>query len=394
LLKRGVDFYKLRVKAGIAAYELKKYRQAVSHLQKSYSVVPGDTLVSSYYYRALKLSGREDEASLLADQLSPGLLQAVKARKKGIVNEIAVEASLSRNKDFDALRGEVLESDGGISSYRTIERNQNLYLISLGHHLFPHINVNHDFSMRNIDRILQVNSRFNQPVAPHDPSTSQYQYFLNTRYCLMKGWSFSVSGIYIWGKSYSFSPLLRFTGKSDLEQNTLKINDNIVSFGINKESTYLNTSLTAGYGMINGYKQFQSTLSMILYPFGNNNFFIIPDATLHWDEEAGNCNMVFQPQIGIKTDPFWISGEYGSGKIKNFYTGGGKMVYNVPETITGYWGVILTAPIIKSKLNLSARFRQSTKEGTNYVFTDKLASSKKQYTFLDQSVLVTLKWNW
>jgi hypothetical protein len=82
LLNRGIDFYNLRFKAGVAAYELKKYRQAVTHLDKAYTVLPGDTLVNSYYYWALKLSGQEDEASLLADQLSPDLLKAIKAKRK------------------------------------------------------------------------------------------------------------------------------------------------------------------------------------------------------------------------------------------------------------------------------------------------------------------------
>ena len=36
LLKRGYDSNNLRIKAGVAAFELKKYHEAVAHLQKAW----------------------------------------------------------------------------------------------------------------------------------------------------------------------------------------------------------------------------------------------------------------------------------------------------------------------------------------------------------------------
>jgi hypothetical protein len=134
-------------------------------------------------------------------------------------------------------------------------------------------------------------------------------------------------------------------------------------------------------------------LSLVIYPFGNNNFYLKPDATLHWDEEPGKFNMVYQPTIGLKTGPFWISGEYGNGRMNNFYSGGGQVVYNLPETITGFWGAGLWAPLLKYKLNVSARYRQSKKEGTTFVYDDTFTASQELYTFWDQSLLITLKWN-
>jgi hypothetical protein len=209
----------------------------------------------------------------------------------------------------------------------------------------------------------------------------------------MKGYSFSASGSYLWGNSYIFSPVQRSSGKSDLEEDMWKIDDYVVNLGMTKETTYLNTVLNAGYGMINRYRQYQGSLSLVIYPFRNNNFYLQPDATLHWDGEPGKFNFIYQPRIGIKTGPLWFSGEYGTGRMKNFYSGGGQVVYNIPETITGYWGASLWAPLFKYRLILSARYRQSEKEGTNFVYSDTFAASKAIYTFWDQSLLVTLKWN-
>jgi hypothetical protein len=393
LLKRGIDFYYLRVRAGVAAYELKKYREAVTHLQIAYSALPGDDLVNSYYYWALKYSGQEDEASLLADQLSPSSLKETQAKKKGIINGITVETLFAWNKNYNELIAEGLSSLGGVSSFRSLVKNQTYNGLSLDHHLFPHINVFHNFGMMTINRTLQVNSRFNLPDTQHDPSVLQYQYFLNARYCLIKGWSFSASGTYLWGKSYNYSPLLRSSGKSDVIEDLWKIDDYVVNLGVIKETTHLKTVFNSGYGMINRFRQYQGTLSLIFYPFGNNNFYLVPDATFHWDEDPGKFNFVYQPRIGLKTGPFWITGEYGYGRIKNFYSGGGQVIYNIPEAVTGFWGVGLWAPLFKYKLNLSARYRQSKKEGTNFVFSDTFVSGNEPFTFLDQSLYFTLKWN-
>lgn len=396
LLERGIDSYNVRLKAGVAAFELRKYRQAVTHLQKAWEVVPGDSLLNAFYYRALKYSGREDEAALLADQISSDLRKAIQIQRKGWINEIMIQGSLSRNKDHDALTGDALSSDGGVRSYRIVEKNRHQYGLSLGHHLFSHINLSHAFSRMEINRSLQTNAKVNPPALQNEPSTQQYQYYLNTRYTLMKGWSFSISGSYIWGDSFTFSPVSydMITGEYDLSEKSHKISDNVVALGIRHENAWLNTSLSAGYARINEFRQFEGNLNMVIYPLGNNHFFITPDVTLQKDEEGEDYKVVFQPQIGIKTDPFWISGEYGIGKMKNFFTEGGKVVYNVPETVTGYWGVHLTAPILKDQLNLSARYRQSTKESPLYTINNNnVVSSADHFTFTDQSLMFSISWN-
>lgn len=395
LLKRGYDSNNLRIKAGVAAYELKKYREAVTHLQKSWEVNPGDSLVNYYYYRALVGSGRDDEASLLASKMNPGMREAMVARVKGIVNEIAVEGSLARNRDFDALTEEVLPGEGGIKSYRIVEKSRENYGISLGHHLFPHINLNHEFSMLQIDRVLRSNSWVIPPPSAGNPTTKQYQYFLNARYNLLKGWGFNISGTYIWGEGYEYLPFSydMMTEKYTLGQTDLEIRDNVVSLGVSKESAWLSTSLSAGFGTINGFRQYQGNLSLTFFPLGNNNFFIKPDVTLHHDEEPGEYKVVFQPQIGFKTDPFWVTGEYGTGKMKNFFSEGGKVVYNVPETVTGYWGVVLTAPMLKNKLHLSARYRQSSREAPHFVIENNLVSGEKNFSFTDQLVMFSVEWD-
>ncbi len=90
-LKNKIDFYYLRVRAGVAAWELKKYRPAVRHFQKALENSPGDEFINSYYYSALVLAGREDEANALADQLPEDMLDRLKIKRKEFVHSVTLE---------------------------------------------------------------------------------------------------------------------------------------------------------------------------------------------------------------------------------------------------------------------------------------------------------------
>jgi hypothetical protein len=69
-----VDFYYLRVRAGIAAYELKNYRLAAHHLGKAYNWNTSDEFTNYWYYHALLLASRSDEANNIGSRFFCWLL--------------------------------------------------------------------------------------------------------------------------------------------------------------------------------------------------------------------------------------------------------------------------------------------------------------------------------
>jgi hypothetical protein len=300
---------------------------------------------------------------------------------------------VSFNQNYNGLLDQGLDNKGGTSDFRSLFKSQFYKGVALEHHLLPRLNLYQNFSHISIERTIQTNSKFSVTDDVQTPATSQFQYFLNGRFLVGNGWSVTSSAALLWGSSTYYSPDFRTAGKPLLAENTWQIRDFVINAGVTKELTRFRTSVNAGYSEINQYSQIQSDLQLIYYPFGNMNLYMIAEASLHWDESEPGIEMIYHPQVGMKIGPVWLSGEYGLGKMKNFYTGGGVVVYNMPETVNDKWGCTLWAPLFRNRCNLTLRYLQSGKEGMTFVYSDAVNFTTGNYTFTDQSFLISLKWN-
>jgi hypothetical protein len=392
-LRDKIDFYYLRVRAGVAAYEMKKYRSAAAHFQKAYAENTSDGFLNASFYWALLMSGRVDEANCLADRLAPEIVVQQQITKKGIVFGIAAESLLSFNSEYkDLLAGDIAE-ENSYSNYRSLLKQQQYSGISFDHHIQPRLNVFQSISYMDINRIQQYRSTLNLLDTTKEASAYQYQYYINGRFLLEKGWSISSSITRLWGKSYYHVPEYSANGAYNLTEMSWGISDYLVTAGIAKEMVHYRPKIVLGYGEINGFRQVQTNLQVIIYPFGNVNFYLIPEGSLHWDEGAEKIKLVYNQKMGLKTGPIWLTGEYSTGTIKNFFSEEGLIVYNMPENIRNRVGITLWAPLFKYRLNLTLRYLQSAKEGITFVYSDASNYKMKLYTFTDKSFLISLKWN-
>jgi hypothetical protein len=392
-LNQGIDFYYLRVRTGVAAYELKKYRDAVIHFQKAYSEYAKDDFVNSYYYWALLLSGREDEANRLADSFTPAFLKQQQIKHKGVISGISAESLISFNAQYDDLMAENIETENSFRNFRSVIKQQQYYGFALDHHILPALNLYQSFSTIGIDRTEQFKSMPDFPDTTKETFTQQYQYYLNGRYLLGKGWSISASFSGLWGQSYYHLPEFKTSGEYSLTEMKLGISDYQINAGISKEMALLRFKLIMGFGEINLYKQLQTNIQVIIYPYKNIRFYLLPEIAFHWDESTGAINGVYNQKIGIKTGTVWLTGEYGMGSMKNFVAGEGMVVYNMPETIKNKAVISLWAPLFKSNLDLMLMYLRSGKEGSTLIYSDASNYSTKSYTFTEHSFLISLKWN-
>jgi hypothetical protein len=233
----------------------------------------------------------------------------------------------------------------------------------------------------------------NQLNTTEETSTFQFQYNISGRFLLGKGWSMSSSFTRLWGESYYHYPDNLSSGATNLIRSSWKISDYLVTAGIAKDMIHFRPKLVLGYGEINRFRQVQANLQLIIYPFGNVNFYLIPEGSVHRDDSAEEIKLVFNQKIGLKTGPVWLTGEYSTGTIKSFFSGDGLIVYNMPESIKNRQGITLWAPLLKYRLNLTIRYLQSAKEGMTFVYSDASNYKIKYYSFTDQSFLISLKWN-
>jgi len=392
-LQKGIDFYYLRVRAGVAAYELKKYRLAVTHFRKAREAYQKDDFLNASFYWALIFSGREDEARGLKDSFQPDLLKTMNVRKNDLLSDISSESLFSFNSDYPQLRDESPDNSGGESKFRSLLKHQFYQGISADMHLSAHLNLYHNFSFMDIRRTFQANNKVNLPGNFKEPFARQFQYFLKGRYFTSGGWDFHTSVSYVWGEYNYLFPSSLISGNLKMSGYDSEIADYVFSAGIDKDMTWFKPGAAVGYAKINGFKQYQGDVSLVIYPFGNLNFYMVPEATLHWDESTGNLEMVYHPQIGIKTGPLWLSGEFGYGRMKNYFSGDGLVVYNMPEVITGKWSFTLWAPLFKNRLDLTLKYLQSAKEGTTFVYSGLSSYTTENYHFTDHGLLISLRWN-
>lgn len=391
-LHNGIDFYYLRVRAGVAAYELKKYKLAVTHFRKAFEASKKDDFLNSYFYWALILSGREDEATGLTDSFQDRLLKEMNVKKTGVLSSIASESLLSVNRNFNGLSGEKLGQSDGNSLFRSLLKYQFYQGVALDLHPGARLNLYNHFCMMDIRRAIQVNNKVNLPENFKEPGARQYQYYLAGRFFPLSGWDVSASFTKLWGMTDYYIPSSMSSGNIDLSLSTWDIKDFVVTAGLEKDWTYLKPGFELGYAEINRLRQWQGTLSLALYPFGNLDFYLAPEVSIHREEGAVQTELILHPLIGLKTGPLWLTGEYSFGKMKNYFLRGGQVVYNMPETINGQWGLTLWTPLFKNRLALSMKYMQSEKEGTTFVYADAVNYDTKLFYFTDFNFLISLRW--
>ncbi|MCD6201809.1 MAG: hypothetical protein J7K46_08375, partial [Bacteroidales bacterium] len=81
-LKNGYDFYYLRMRMGIAAYEKQNYVRAIHHFRKALIFSKNDPLALEYLYYAYLFTGRDIEAGRLTERMPVAV-----AKEKGYDNK-------------------------------------------------------------------------------------------------------------------------------------------------------------------------------------------------------------------------------------------------------------------------------------------------------------------
>lgn len=391
--REGIDFYYLRVRAGVAAYEMQKPGSAVRHLEKARETYPDDDFTNGYLYSSLVLAGRDDEANFLAARLNGESRLRLGIPLQGPLNSLSVDNYLSRNTGQAALLEEKISDEGSLSSYRNVLRRQWYKNAGFDLHLSPRLNLYTNISHIAIDRTQHFSSAANQMEVLMETTTSQFQFYSQGRLILGKGWSAFTSATLLRGESHYHLPLVASPGNYSFTEASLPITDWLINGGVTREMDWMAPRLSLTRGNINGWNQWQLNGQWVLYPLGNPTFYLVSEGTLHLDESAADPKILLSQKIALKTGPVWLSGEFTRGTIANFSTGEGLVVYNMPETITSMSGATLWVPLFGYRLNATLRYMVAAKKGTTFVYANATDYTVSHYRFNDQSLLISLKWN-
>ncbi len=110
-LDKGIDFYYLQYRMGVAYYQLKKYRKAAEFFEKVLKETPKDVLAQEYLYYSYLFSGMYEDARVFGNTLPPDMQKKLNIyHDKQIVNSVGAEFKYYLIDDYqaDVKTGDVL----------------------------------------------------------------------------------------------------------------------------------------------------------------------------------------------------------------------------------------------------------------------------------------------
>ncbi|MCA6073449.1 hypothetical protein [Fulvivirga sedimenti] len=326
-LKAGYDYYYLRMRMGIAAYELDNYDLAYIHFNAAASQNMDNTLAEYMYYSML-FSGREDHARIFFCSYQEYLPDIKETCKKGISSFY-----LEGGHKFSS--GDIREI-GDISFLHA----------GMAHLISPRVRIYQGYS-----RIKQEFTQYQWathggngpgPGGPgdsveiaRDVSLVQNEYYLNPQIKIGNG-------------SLILSPAFHY-------QAVQGSNDNYaLSMLISQRIRLIQWRLGIAISEINVTRQQLYTAGITLYPVGSDKIYL--DAEINGHVQNSDMNMIYQTRAAIRLLPRnWLEVSYGWGELYNYSDMNAFYIYNIPDTITSRFGISILSRIMQ-KHTLSAGY--------------------------------------
>ncbi len=297
-LKSKIDFYYLRMRIGIAYYEMKQYRMALHHFEAAYTMDKNDELLKEYLFYCYVYTEQYPQALKITNTFSLATLQKTKMEDPSPIYFANAEVGLKISSDT--------------SLYKSMKYFQAGVGINLGRNVTAYI------AFTNIA----------QPM--YYGSLSQQQFFVTLNIPLKKSWLISPAFHYL---NYTYSnvkpsgppaypgappPIPNYDGSSI-----------VASIAISKSwKDFLFTGI-ASYSTLNSAKQYQQQLNVNWYPLHNKNLMLNGGVILFSDDSSNSFKPI--PSIGGRyfiTSKISLSASYTYFETKNFNEQNGYLVNN------------------------------------------------------------------
>ncbi|MES2678819.1 MAG: tetratricopeptide repeat protein [Bacteroidota bacterium] len=332
-IKMDFDYYYLRVRAGVAWFELGKYRRAVVHFKKALEFNQGDDFANSYLYYSYLYSERFEDAKWLTKSFSPALSTSLFARAPGPVDFVVAES--------------------GIKVPDSSRQFKNA--------LFSHIGINHSITKRlflfhGFTYFAQNEQRF---------SVRQFQYYLKATSPLKNGFLLS-AGFHVVNanadvrnfvssvktNTYLVFPIgppgmpppppqvLTVTTTAVAEQvKATRAQNYVGAITLTRRTRLADYSIGATLGSFDTTKQVQLSAGINLYPFAHNKFSVGGTIYLHSEKDFKKKLLTLAPAVNIYlTNKIHLSVSYLYNEGPNISENTGSFVSNsvdyTPQRIT------------------------------------------------------------
>lgn len=232
-LKRHEDFYYLRLRMGIAYYELKSYRPALHQFEKAYAMNPNDELLKEYLYYCYLYTEQFPQALRLANAFSKETAQRTQTAK--------FKPILFANAEYGMK----------FASSDSFYKPMNYFSAGLGFHVGRYMTAYNAYS--HISQQMYYGT------------LTQHEYYATLNIPLPRSWSVMPAYHVL---NYSFSEI-RIPGRTSIAGTP-----SVYSLAVSKSYKDFVFMAGASYSNINQGKQYQQDISVSWYPLHHNKLML------------------------------------------------------------------------------------------------------------------------
>lgn len=395
-IKRGIDYYYLRMRMGIAYYEQQKYRQSIPHLRKALEFNNNDPTAMEYLYFAYLFSARAKDAELIYSKMNDTLRKKIRPRGNRIVRSFSVNYQHSYNKNTAGSAEFLNIIVDSVPAYQSFMRSYNNFNINLEHYIGSRFSIYHGYTF-----IGKLETYYRQNLSSKylipEKAVYQNQYYIAGNYLLSHGLSIIAAFHYL----NILSPGYMLGGQGfgyNYTRVPSSVNHQFIShITLSKELGLFSLGASASYLNLEYRNIFQKDFLLAVYPFGNLNLYLV--SKLSWNTEySGNTPLndayIFNEMLGFRLAKWWWSEiSLTRGNLYFYVDKYGFIVFNTPEIYKQQFGLSFIFPLKNAKTNLYLRYYNGT--GDSYLVPESSAYTVDNHRlkFNIHSISGGIKWN-
>jgi len=383
--RADIDFFYLRLRAGITAYNQRDYTWATTQLEKALFMNPADDVTAEYLYWSYRFMGRHSDAVTMAEERGYLFRQQVGYRFRPRNTMWATLGRMYTNnvsdnldRDFlsaDDLRADILLHD----DMRVISATITTRILNR----FTMTNMAQVFTTESVSRII-----FPGGFAESRNWDTHVQYNLAGTYEDEMGWTTALNaGVYYVNPSYLVTPdptVARFVSSGDEQV----IAAGTLSAGWRFWRVYPVASVS-----LSGFQrrlQVQPTLAMTIYPTGNMRRYL--NGSVSQVHDDGDERIVWSAGAGLTLHPkLHLDVGTVQGNQLHYQGNGGFLTYNTANPITGQYTARLRFDA-GSVIILPAYTHQTRRQQWLVTRSD-VTFDTPEYNYSNHLLTLTLQWN-
>lgn len=368
-IDNGVDFFYLRLRAGIAYYRKQNYLSAIKHFEKALVYNPSDALTMEYLYYCYLFSGRESDMLALVSVMPIKLKKELRVSNKFIYG-VYTEGGYVFNSNYSNQKGKNSNTGNDIYYDQKIINDETYFNISLKHQLGKNLEIFHGYNNVLVSGVKRIYEQ-KQGQKDYDIKSTQHEYYMNANFNSGKGFNLTAALHYL--RVTDEDVTINYDETIPvIEKTQTRANDFVALLSITKYVGHFKFGIKNSFSNLNKATQFQNTAEIIFFPLGNLNLYSVTDATFfsnkEWGSEMKHFGIVDQ-RIGFKTFDFlWLEAGYTFGDIYNYNENDAFIVLNNTEKISNRVSLNLILPLSRH-FEISLRYQYFKQENiaNNYL---------------------------